>query len=269
MLEAVKRMLHAVEGAYALGISAPTARTGSSPRGRTRRCCWATARAENFLASDVTAIIRHTRDIAYMEDGELAVLTREGIRVYDALEPRSRRSTTMWTGRWTPRKRAATHFMLKEIMEQPAAPSAKATAARIQGGRVVLQDLTCSPSSRSGNRPHLHCGLRLVVPCGHGGQVQPGADLLRRSVEVCWPPSSGTATPSWAKGAGHRHQPVRRDAGHHGRPAGGQKARGHILSIVNVVGSSIARESDDVLYTWAGPEIAVATTKAYAPRWRC
>ena len=71
-------------------------------------------------------------------------------------------------------------------------------------------------------------------------------------------------TPSWGEGPGHRHQPVRRDPGHHGRPAGGQEAGARILSIVNVVGSSIARESDDVLYTWAGPEIAVATTKAYS-----
>ena len=114
-------------------------------------------------------------------------------------------------------------------------------------------------------------GRVYIVACGssyHVGMVGKYIleRLLRRPVEVVLASEFRYCDPIVDESdPGHRHQPVRRDAGHHGRPAGGQAALGaRILSIVNVVGSSIARESDDVLYTWAGPEIAVATTKAYS-----
>ena len=112
---------------------------------------------------------------------------------------------------------------------------------------------------------HLHHRLRLLLPRGHGGQVHPGAADCASRWRWRWPPSSATATPSSTdktlvivisqSGETLDTLAALREA---------KRLGARMLSIVNVVGSSIAREADDVLYTWAGPEIAVATTKAYS-----
>ena len=204
---------------------------------------------ENFIASDVTALIRHTRDIAYMDDGELAILSRSGIRVYDR--------------QLRPVEKKHHHVDWEVIMEQPAAIR-KATAARIQGGRVVLQDLTMTPEQIRA------IGRIYIVACGssyHVGMVGKYnlERMLRRSVEVCLASEFRYCDPIVGErdlvivisqsGETLDTMAALREA---------KKRGARILSIVNVVGSSIARESDDVLYTWAGPEIAVATTKAYS-----
>ena len=247
---------------YALGIICADypGPAGGRPEGRPPPLGFGDG--ENFIASDVTALIRHTRDIAYMDDGGAGHSVPGGIRVYDR-RGRWRRSTTMDWGGGRRGKRAATPTSCSRRSWRHPAAIRKATAARIQGGRVVLQDLTMTPS-RSGPwaasiswpaaRPIMWAWWANITWSGS----------LRRGVEVCLASEFRYADPIVGRGPGHRHQPVRRDPGHHGRPAGGQKAGARILSIVNVVGSSIARESDDVLYTWAGPEIAVATTKAYS-----
>ena len=158
------------------------------------------------------------------------------------------------------------HFMLKEIMRAARPPCAKAITRRIQERpRSVLSDLTMTDRGD----PRLSASI-YIVACGssyHVGMVGKYnlERLLRRRWRWVWPPSSGTATPSSDQetlvivisqsGETLDSMAALREA---------KKRGARILSIVNVVGSSIARESDDVLYTWAGPEIAVATTKAYS-----
>ena len=219
---------------------------------------------ENFIASDVTAIIRHTRDISYMEDGEMAVLTAEKITVYDSWghEVEKKHHRVDWNID-AAEKGGYAHFMLKEIFEQPRAIR-EATAARLQGGRVILKDLTMTPEEIR------NIGRIIIIACGssyHVGMVGKYnlERMLRRSVEVVLASEFRYSDPIVKRGdlviaisqSGETLDTMAalREA---------KKRGARILSIVNVVGSSIARESDDVLYTWAGPEIAVATTKAYS-----
>ena len=264
MMETVRRMINAVEGAYALGIVSADAPDRLIAVRKDAPLLLGFGEGESFIASDVTAIIRHTRDIAYMEDGEMAVLTADGITVYDTLgnEVTKKHHNVDWEID-AAEKGGYAHFMLKEIFEQPRAIR-EATAARLQGGRVILQDLTMTPEEIR------NIGRIIIIACGssyHVGMVGKYnlERMLRRSVEVVLASEFRYSDPIVQRGdlviaisqSGETLDTMAalREA---------KKRGARILSIVNVVGSSIARESDDVLYTWAGPEIAVATTKAYS-----
>ena len=262
--EAMNRLLHAVDGAYALGIICADYPDRLVAARKDAPLLLGFGDGENFIASDVTALIRHTRDIAYMDDGELAILSRSGIRVYDRqLRPVEKKHHHVDWEVDAAEKGGYAHFMLKEIMEQPAAIR-KATAARIQGGRVVLQDLTMTPEQIRA------MGRIYIVACGssyHVGMVGKYnlERMLRRSVEVCLASEFRYADP--IVGEGDLVIVISQSGETLDTMAALREAKrlgAKVLSIVNVVGSSIARESDEVLYTWAGPEIAVATTKAYS-----
>ena len=218
----------------------------------------------SFLASDATAIIRHTRDVVYMDDGEIAVLTRGGIQLYNAMQqPIEKEHHHIEWEVSAAEKGGYPHFMLKEIMEQPDALR-HAIAPRLRGGEVVFDDLKLTPEKIRG------FDRIFIVACGssyHVGMVGKYnlEHLLRRNVEVALASEFRYSDPIVddktlviiisQSGETLDTMAALREA---------KKRGAYILSIVNVVGSSIARESDDVLYTWAGPEIAVATTKAYS-----
>ena len=263
-LEAVGRVLRRIEGAYALGMLCADCpdRIIAARKDAPLLLCY--GKGCNFLASDVTAIIKHTRDVAYMEDGEVAVLTREGIEVYDALEQKVEKKhfTIDWEVS-AAEKGGYQHFMLKEIMEQPEALR-RAISPRIKDGRVIFDDLKL-PVEKMREFTRI-----FIVACGssyHVGMIGKYnlEHLLRRNVEVVLASEFRYSDPIVddkslvivisQSGETLDTMAALREA---------KKRGGYILSIVNVVGSSIARESDDVLYTWAGPEIAVATTKAYS-----
>ena len=265
MLEAVGRVLRRLEGSYALGIICadyPNALIaarkesplilGFSPEG-------------NFIASDVTAVIKHTRDVVYLEDGEIAVLTAEAVDYFDAEMspiPAKPHSTVDWDVS-AAEKGGYPHFMLKEIFEQPEAIR-KTVSPRIRDGRVVLDDIHMPEDYvRSIDRVY-------IIACGssyHVGMVSKynWERLLRRPVDVvlasefryCDPLVNERSLVVVISQSGETLDTMAamREA---------KRLGGRTLAIVNVVGSSIAREADDVLYTWAGPEIAVATTKAYS-----
>ena len=264
LLQAVGRVLHRIEGAYALGILCAdepdkvVAVRKDSPLilGYGQDCA--------YLASDVTAVIRYTREVSYMEDGEIAVLTRGGVRVYNALmQPVVKEHHTVDWDIDAAEKGGYEHFMFKEIMEQPDALR-KTISPRIRDGEIVLEGLSLSPEQIRDIR-NIH-----IIACGssyHVGMVGKYnlEKLLRIPVEVTVasefrymdPIVDGRTLAIVISQSGETLDTM----------AALREARSlgaHILSIVNVVGSSIARESEDVLYTWAGPEIAVATTKAYS-----
>ena len=265
MLEAVGRVLRRVEGSYALGIICadyPNALIaarkesplilGFSPEG-------------NFIASDVTAIIKHTRDVVYLEDGEIAVLTADTVDYFDTEMspiPEKAHSTVNWDVS-AAEKGGYPHFMLKEIFEQPEAIR-KTISPRIRDGRVVLDDIHM-PESYVRDIDRVY-----IIACGssyHVGMVSKynWERLLRRPVDVvlasefryCDPLVNERSLVVVISQSGETLDTMAamREA---------KRLGGRTLAIVNVVGSSIAREADDVLYTWAGPEIAVATTKAYS-----
>ena len=263
-LEAVGRVLRRIEGAYALGMLCADCPDRIIAARKDAPLLLGYGKGCNFLASDVTAIIKHTRDVAYMEDGEVAVLTREGIEVYDALEQKVEKKhfTIDWEVS-AAEKGGYQHFMLKEIMEQPEALR-RAISPRIKDDRVVFDDLKL-PVEKMREFTRI-----FIVACGssyHVGMIGKYnlEHLLRRNVEVVLASEFRYSDPIVddkslvivisQSGETLDTMAALREA---------KKRGGYILSIVNVVGSSIARESDDVLYTWAGPEIAVATTKAYS-----
>ena len=264
VFEAVNSMLSAVEGAYALGIVCADAPDRLIAARKDAPLLLGYGDGENFIASDVTALLRHTRDIVYMDDGELAIVTCGGIRIYD--ERRRPIEKEHHHIEWevsAAEKGGYPHFMLKEIMEQPDALR-HAIAPRLRGGEVVFDDLKLTPEKIRG------FDRIFIVACGssyHVGMVGKYnlEHLLRRNVEVALASEFRYSDPIVddktlviiisQSGETLDTMAALREA---------KKRGAYILSIVNVVGSSIARESDDVLYTWAGPEIAVATTKAYS-----
>ena len=202
--------------------------------------------------------------MCYLEDGELAVLTREGVQVYNSLlQPvETAVSHVDWEvsaaekGGWE-------HFMFKEIMEQPKALR-DTLFPRIRDGRVVLDGLSLTGEFLK------ELDRLYIIACGsayHVGMVAKYVleKLLRRPVEVtlasefryCEPIVTRRTLVLVISQSGETIDTL--SAMRQAKRLGAR-----VLSIVNVVGSTIARESDDVIYTWAGPEIAVATTKAYS-----
>ena len=261
MLSALFMVLRRIEGAYALGILCADTPDQMFAARKDAPLLLGYGEGCNFIASDVTALVRHTRDVAYMDDGEVAVLTREGITVLSPMElPVEKEHQHIDWEISAAEKGGYEHFMLKEIMEEPEALR-RAISPRIADGKVVLEGLKI----RYADYDRLY-----IIACGssyHVGMVGKYnmERLLRIPVEVqlasefryCDPIVTDRTLAIIISQSGETLDTMAalREA----------KARGaRILSIVNVVGSSIARESDDVLYTWAGPEIAVATTKAYS-----
>ena len=218
---------------------------------------------ENFVASDIPALLKYTRDYSVLEEGDLAVVTAQGIRFYNAFgEPVERQRLTADWDQEAAEKGGYPHFMLKEINEQPAAITAT-VSPRVEDGMPDLRipELT-DERLRSIRTVHL-------VACGtamHAGMVGKAAieTLARVPAEV-----------DIASEFRYRDPILNKDdlviiisqSGETSDTLAAlklAKSRGvPVLAIVNVVGSSIARAADYILYTYAGPEIAVASTKAY------
>lgn len=264
VFEAVNSMLSAVEGAYALGIVCADAPDRLIAARKDAPLLLGYGEGCNFIASDVTAIIKHTRDISYMDDGEVAVVTADEIQVFDALgQPVEKQHSYVDWDVSAAEKGGYAHFMFKEIMEQPEAVR-KTISPRIKNKLIEFEELSLSDEYIAS------LSKIFIIACGssyHVGMVGRYnlERLLRKPVEVMLASEFRYADPLVDE---HTLVVVISQSGETLdsmaalREAKSLGAR--ILSIVNVVGSSIARESDDVLYTWAGPEIAVATTKAYS-----
>ena len=264
ILEAVGRCLRRIEGAYALGILCADAPDQLIAVRKDSPLILGYGEDCSFLASDVTAIIRHTRSVSYMDDGEVAVLTREGIQCYNHLmQPIEKEICHVDWEIDAAEKGGYEHFMFKEIMEQPQAIR-RCISPRIRDGEVFLENFPLSDDYIR-NISKLY-----IVACGssyHVGMVGKYnlERMTRKSVEVALASEFRYMNPIVDErtlvvvisqsGETLDTMAALREA---------RRLGAKILSIVNVVGSSIARESDVVLYTWAGPEIAVATTKAYS-----
>ncbi len=264
MLEAVARLIHRIEGSYAFGIICSDYPNALIAARKDAPLILGYGKGCNFIASDVTAIIKYTRDVTYMSDGEIAVVTAESIDVFDTdlTSVTKARSRISWDVS-AAEKGGYPHFMFKEIMEQPEAIQ-NTVSPRIRDGRVVLDKFSMTPEEvRSISRI-------FIVACGsayHVGMVckYTWERLLRRQVEVSLGSEFRYRDPLVDEnslvviisqsGETLDTMAALREA---------KRLGGKTLAVVNVVGSSIAREADHVLYTWAGPEIAVATTKAYS-----
>ncbi len=222
MLEAVGRVLRRIEGSYAFGIICADYPNALIAARKDSPLIIGCGEGENFIASDVTAIISHTRDVIYMEDGEIAVLTAEGVSMFNAeMDPIEKAHSHIDWDVSAAEKGGYPHFMLKEIMEQPEAIR-KTISSRIRDGRVVLDDLHLT-------REYIESVNRIfIVACGssyHVGMVckYSWERLMRRPVEVCLASEFRYSDPLVDEHlSGDLPEPVRRDPGHHGRPPGGQ-----------------------------------------------
>ncbi len=215
---------------------------------------------ENYFASDVTALVAYTRNAIYLEDGELAELTADSVAVYDcAGKPVQKKISRITWDIQAAEKGGYEHFMLKEIMEQPRA--VKATMApRMKNGEVVLDDTDMDLSgirriviTACGSAYYAGCAAkyaieklcRIPVITELASELRYSDPLMDSSTLLIVLSQSGETADTIA---------AMKECQHRGAKA---------LAIVNVVGSTIAKLADYTLYTWAGPEIAVATTKGY------
>ena len=263
-LQALQAALAKVRGSYALAVLFKDYPDTIFAVKRESPLIVGWGEGENFVASDIPALLKYTRSYSVLEEGDMAVCTAQGIRFYNEFgEAVEREKLTADWDMEAAEKGGYPHFMLKEIFEQPEAVR-KTVSPRVREGRVVLDDLRLTKEYIQG------VSRIFIVACGssyHVGMVSKynWERLLRRPVEVCLASEFRYCDPLvddhslviFISQSGETLDTMAalREAKRRG---------GRTLAVVNVVGSSIAREADDVLYTWAGPEIAVATTKAYS-----
>ena len=218
---------------------------------------------ENFVASDIPALLKYTRDYSVLEEGDLAVVTAQGIQFYNAFgEPVERQRLTADWDQEAAEKGGYPHFMLKEINEQPAAITAT-VSPRVEDGLPDLRipELTDERLRSIGTVHLVACGTAM-----HAGMVGKVAieTLARVPAEVDIASEFRYRDPILNK---NDLVIIISQSGETSDTLAAlklAKSRGvPVLAIVNVVGSSIARAADYILYTYAGPEIAVASTKAY------
>jgi len=265
IVEAVQRAVARMRGAFALGVLTEyeperlVAVRFASP------LVIGVGDGENFIGSDIPAILEHTRDVYILNDGEMAVLTQSGVELMTTGGESI--SKEIFHVDWdivTAEKAGFDHFMLKEIHEQPKAYRDTMRGRISDNGKSVqLKELTMSEDYiRSIRKVHIvacgtayHAGLvgksvieslaRIPVETDVASEYRYRSPIITPDTLVIVVSQSGETADTLA---------ALREARSHGA---------RVLAITNVVGSSVAREADDVIITWAGPEIAVASTKAY------
>ena len=262
-LQAIHEALSMVRGSYALAVLFRDFPDTVFAVKRESPLIVGWGEGENFVASDIPALLKYTRRYSVLEEGDLAVVTREGIRFYNEFaEPVEREILTADWDMEAAEKGGYPHFMLKEINEQPAAITAT-VSPRVENG---LPDLRIPELSDEKLRS---IGTIRLVACGtamHAGMVGKSAieTLARVPAEVDIASEFRYRDPILNK---NDLVIIISQSGETSDTLAAlklAKSRGvPVLAIVNVVGSSIARAADYVLYTYAGPEIAVASTKAY------
>ncbi len=263
-LEAITKIMHRMEGSYALGIMFKDhpdqlyAVRKDSPLivGHTDGGC--------IIASDVPAVLRYTRDVYFIENEEIVRMTADSMEFFNVdEEPIVKEPVRIEWDVNAAEKGGYEHFMLKEMYEQPKAVM-DTFSPRMKGSQIEIEEL--------GMTEEEICKIRkiMIVACGSASHVGHTSKyilegLARIPVEVDMASEFRYRNPILDE------QTLVVVISQSGETADtlaalrqAKKMGARVLGIVNVVGSSIAREADNVMYTWAGPEIAVATTKAYS-----
>ena len=263
-LEAITKVMHRVEGSYALGIVFAEHPENVYAVRKDSPLIVGKSGNGSFIASDVPAILKYTRDVYFIDNQEVAVLAEDGLTFYNSDEEEiTKESTHIEWDAEAVAKGGYEHFMMKEMHEQPKAVR-ETYEKHLNGDEIIIDELKLTDEEIKGlNKIH-------IVACGTAYHAGIAAKYIiekmaRISVEV-----------DMASEFRYRDPIIDKDAlviliSQSGETADtlqalrDSKAKGaNVMAIVNVVGSSIAREADSVMYTWAGPEIAVASTKAYS-----
>lgn len=263
-IEAIERVMHRVEGSYGLGIMFKDHPHHIYAARKDSPLIVGASSMGNLIASDVPAILKYTRSVYYMENEEIARLSGENIHFYniDGEEIEKTPTTINWDIN-AAEKGGYEHFMLKEIYEEPKAVR-DTISPRLKDDDIVIEELgmtdeeirsirkidivACGSASHVGMTAKyvIESMARIPVEVDVASEFRYREPIYEDNMLVIIISQSGETADSLA---------ALRDAKNHGV---------RTLGIVNVVGSSIAREADNVMYTWAGPEISVATTKAYS-----
>lgn len=263
-LEAVTKIMHRMEGSYALGIIFKEHPNELYAVRKDSPLIVGHTDGGSIIASDVPAVLKYTRDVYFIENEEIVRLTEQDMEFFTVdEEPLQKKPVHIDWDADAAEKGGYEHFMLKEMYEQPKA-IADTFSPRIKDGQIVIEELGM-------NDEEIRAVSKIViVACGsayHAGMTGKYVleGMARIPVEVDLASEFRYRDPILAEGtlvivvsqSGETADSLAalREA---------KKKGCKVLGIVNVVGSSIAREADNVLYTWAGPEIAVATTKAYS-----
>ena len=263
-LRAITKVMHRMEGSYALGIIFSDHPDELYAVRKDSPLIVGHTKGGSIIASDVPAVLKYTRDVVFIENEEIVRMTEDRMEFFNVDEEPIEKETVHieWDVN-AAEKGGYEHFMLKEMYEQPKAIT-DTFSPRLKDGRILIEELGMSDEDIKAIRKIM------IVACGsayHTGMTSKYVfeGLARIPVEVDLASEFRYRDPILEEGtllivvsqSGETADTLAalREA----------KAKGvRVLGIVNVVGSSIAREADNVMYTWAGPEIAVATTKAYS-----
>lgn len=263
-LEAVTKIMHRMEGSYALGIIFKDHPNELYAVRKDSPLIVGHTDGGSIIASDVPAVLKYTRDVYFIENEEIVRLTEQNMEFFTVdEEPLKKEPVHIDWDANAAEKGGYEHFMLKEMYEQPKA-IADTFSPRIKDGRIEIEELgmgdeairavkkivivACGSAYHTGmTSKYIFEGMaRIPVEVDLASEFRYRDPILTDGTLVIVISQSGETADSLA---------ALREA----------KEKGcKVLGIVNVVGSSIAREADNVMYTWAGPEIAVATTKAYS-----
>lgn len=264
MVDTLIKVIERIRGSYALAVMCTEKTDEIVAVRKDSPMLIGLGEGENYIASDIPAVLEYTKNYYLLNDNEIVVLKKDSVKILDMNKNEIKKDVYNVT--WdisAAEKGGYDYFMLKEIMEQPKAIK-DTIHPRIADGTIKLDDVKYTDEDiKNINRIHIiacgsayHAGIvgkyviedfaRIPVEVDLASEFRYRNPILNKN-DVCIIISqSGETADTLAALREAKRQGIR------------------ILSIVNVVGSSIARESDDVLYTWAGPEIAVATTKGYS-----
>ena len=261
-LSTITKVMHRMEGSYALGIIFKDHQDKLFAVRKDSPLIVGHTADGNIIASDVPAVLKYTRDVYFVENEELVCIGRDSMEFYNVDEERIEKQPVHID--WdvdAAEKGGYEHFMLKEMYEQPKAIS-DTISPRIKKHDIVIEELNmtdeeirevskimivaCGSAYHAGvtGKYVLEGMARIPVEVDLASEFRYRNPLLDEHTMVIIISQSGETADSLA---------ALRES---------KKLGARVLGIVNVVGSSIAREADNVMYTWAGPEIAVATTKA-------
>jgi glucosamine--fructose-6-phosphate aminotransferase (isomerizing) len=265
LMQAVKKTVDRLDGSYALGIVCKEYEDRFIAVRHASPLIVGLSETGNFVASDIPAVLSYTRNIYHLDEGDIVELTADGVKVFNSdLQPVEKEVEEITWDVKAAEKDGYDYFMEKEIMEQPRALRDTISPRIDENGEIVLDGVHLTKEDIEGYR------RVYITACGsayHVGMV--GKYIIEKMTRI--PVEVDLASEFRYRDPIVDDKTLMIIISQSGETADtlaalreGKKRGARILSIVNVVGSSITNESDDVLYTWAGPEIAVATTKAYS-----
>ncbi|MBY6998146.1 glutamine--fructose-6-phosphate transaminase (isomerizing) [Clostridium botulinum] len=264
LLQAVFKAIKKLRGAYALGVVCKDNPEQLVAVRKDSPLIVGIGENENFIASDVPAILKYTRDVYFLDNGEVVTLEKDKIKIYNEKEEEITKEPfhVMWDVE-AASKGGYDHFMIKEINEQPNGIKETLVRRLDENGKIKLDDIkltkedldeinkvyvvACGTAYNAGitGRYAIERFAKIAVETDVASEFRYRKPFIDDKTLIIVVSQSGETADTLA---------VVRE---------GKEKGARVLAITNVVGSSIAREADDVFYTWAGPEVAVASTKAY------